>query len=152
MKNKEKMNSKSVKLQQKFPAILNGYVREVGGSNGKGLPRRITQTFHGMEIPGWLNQINLDGTHGSIEKKRLKLYLNRWRDQRKKPLATSAARLRMQRGTWCAGTKTRAYKALDELVKVLRDINRKEEPTDIGRCEDFEDEDSEHDAPEKPPE
>jgi hypothetical protein len=153
MKTREKVNKTSVKSQQNFPAILNGHDQEVGERNAEGLPQRVTKNFHALQIPGWLERINLDGVHGTVEKKhkRLKPYLNRWRDQRKKPIATAAARLRMKRGTY-AVNKTRAYKAFDELVAksfavmLWRDILPNKEPPDVDGSRDFEDEDSEDDG------
>jgi hypothetical protein len=86
MKTKQSKPQKA-KPGQNYPPILGRYVREVGGTNGEGSPRRITKKFHGLEISGWSGRIHVEDIRGWVENKRLKLYLSQWRDRRGKPNA-----------------------------------------------------------------
>jgi hypothetical protein len=82
-----KTKHKKAKRTQNYPAILDRYVQEVGGTNGEGSPRRVTKKFHGLEIAGWSGRIHVEDIRGWVDNKRLKLYLSQWRDRRGKPSA-----------------------------------------------------------------
>lgn len=85
MKNNAKAKQQTAKTKQNYPAILGRYVKEVGGSNGEGFPRRVTRKFHRVEIPGWSGRIHVEDIRGWAENQRLKLYLSQWRNRRGKP-------------------------------------------------------------------
>src|ERR1700722_17367945 len=64
-----------------FPSIFNSWLQTNEG-NRECLPRRVTKKFHGEEITGWTGRVNYKDVEGYAENKRLKIYLNRWRNRR----------------------------------------------------------------------
>lgn len=84
------MKTKTDKPEKKstkpaYPAVFDRWVENVGDASPDALPRRVTKKFHGMEIPGWIGRVNVEDVQGYVENKRLKFYLNRWRNLRQTP-------------------------------------------------------------------
>ena len=61
-----------------WPAILDRYVREVGGGP-EHQPRRMIRRYHGHKVTVWYGRVHIDDVEGWVENIRLKHYLNRWR-------------------------------------------------------------------------
>jgi hypothetical protein len=74
-------------LSRPWPKIFNRYLDEVGSDGQEILPRRVTKKFHGEEVTGWSGKINVNDIQGYVENKRLKIFLNRWRNKRRDPAA-----------------------------------------------------------------
>jgi hypothetical protein len=70
----------------RWPHIFDRYLQEPGATP-EILPRRETKRFHGQEITGWTGKINVTDVEGYVENKRLKIYLNRWRNNGRGPTA-----------------------------------------------------------------
>src|SRR5262245_278329 len=69
-----------------WPHIFDRYLQEAGATP-EILPRLETKRFHGREITGWTGKINIADVEGYVENKRLKIYLNRWRNNGRGPTA-----------------------------------------------------------------
>ena len=81
---KTKAKAKKTKATKvNYPPILARYVEATSGSDAAA-PRRTTRKFHGLEISGWAGRIHVESIQGSVENKRLKLYLSQWRSRRGK--------------------------------------------------------------------
>jgi hypothetical protein len=81
-KQSEAKQQEKKKTKPSYPGTFERWVEEVGEGNPDTLPRRATKKFHGHEIPGWTGRINVKDIEGYVENKRLKFYLNRWRNRR----------------------------------------------------------------------
>jgi len=65
--------------QERWPAILDRYVKEVAGDRDGYHPTKMAKRYHGEKVTVWYGRIHVDDIEGWVDNVRMRHYLKDWR-------------------------------------------------------------------------